>query len=70
MSATNAIMAAMIPAVLFRYTPDRKGERWVAHLGTFTSHLHAGLNELYGDRIARGRLHGAHQAQVLRHPCR
>jgi transposase len=44
------------PAVLLRYAPDRKGERPVAHLGSFAGHLHAdgyaGFNKLYGDRIA------------------
>jgi transposase len=45
-----------LPAVLFRYAPDRKGERPVAHLGSFAGHLHAdgyaGFNKLYGDKIA------------------
>ena len=44
------------PAVLFRYAPDRKGERPAQHLTRFTGDLHAdgyaGFNRLYGDRIA------------------
>ncbi|GAA3254663.1 hypothetical protein GCM10020258_55650 [Sphingomonas yabuuchiae] len=44
------------PAVLFRYAPDRKGERPVAHLRTFQGDLHAdgyaGFDRLYGERIA------------------
>jgi transposase len=39
------------PAVLYRYTPDRKGERCREHLGAFRGHLHAdgyaGFAELY-----------------------
>ena len=39
------------PAVLYRYTPDRKGERCREHLKSFSGHLHAdgyaGFNELY-----------------------
>jgi transposase len=39
------------PAVLYRYTPDRKGERCREHLGTFRGHLHAdgysGFAKLY-----------------------
>ena len=39
------------PAVLYRYTPDRKGARCREHLGTFRGHLHAdgysGFAELY-----------------------
>jgi transposase len=39
------------PGVLYRYTPDRKGERCRAHLTTFRGHLHAdgyaGFAELY-----------------------
>jgi transposase len=52
------------PAALFRYAPDRKGERPVAHLSDFAGHVHAdgyaGFNKLYslprtgsgGNRIA------------------
>jgi transposase len=44
------------PAVLFRYTPDRKGEHPREHLGSFAGHLHAdgyaGFDRLYGGRIA------------------
>lgn len=44
------------PAVLFRYAPDRKGERPAQHLTRFSGHLHAdgyaGFDRLYGDRIA------------------
>ncbi len=29
------------PAVLYRYTPDRKGEHCRAHLASFAGHLHA-----------------------------
>lgn len=39
------------PAVLYRYTPDRKGERCRAHLAPFSGHLHAdgyaGFADLY-----------------------
>jgi len=39
------------PAVLYRYTPDRKGEHCRAHLAPFRGHLHAdgyaGFGELY-----------------------
>lgn len=39
------------PAVLYRYTPDRKGERCRTHLAPFAGHLHAdgyaGFGELY-----------------------
>jgi transposase len=43
------------PAVLFRYSPDRKGERPQAHLAPFVGVLqadaYAGFERLYGDRI-------------------
>jgi transposase len=43
------------PAVLFRYSPDRKGERPQAHLACFTGVLqadaYAGFDRLYGERI-------------------
>lgn len=39
------------PAVVFYYTPDRKGEHCRAHLGSFSGHLHAdgysGFSQLY-----------------------
>jgi transposase len=39
------------PAVLYRYAPDRKGERCREHLAAFVGHLHAdgyaGFGELY-----------------------
>ncbi len=42
-------------AVLFRYSPDRKGERPKAHLASFTGVLqadaYAGFDRLYGERI-------------------
>jgi hypothetical protein len=42
-------------AVLFRYSPDRKGERPQAHLASFTGVLqadaYAGFDRLYGERI-------------------
>jgi hypothetical protein len=42
-------------AVLFRYSPDRKGERPRAHLASFTGVLqadaYAGFDRLYGERI-------------------
>jgi transposase len=45
------------PAVLYRYTPDRKGERCRQHLSSFAGHLHAdgyaGFAELY--ESAQGR---------------
>jgi transposase len=44
----------MPAAVLYRDTPDRKGERCRAHLSTFSGHLHAdgyaGFAELYESR--------------------
>jgi len=43
------------PAVLFRYSPDRKGEHPKAHLAPFTGVLqadaYAGFDRLYGERI-------------------
>src|SRR6266513_326099 len=43
------------PAVLFRYSPDRKGERPRAHLASFVGVLqadaYAGFDRLYGERI-------------------
>jgi transposase len=43
------------PAVWFRYSPDRKGERPRVHLATFTGVLqadaYAGFDRLYGDKI-------------------
>jgi transposase len=43
------------PAVLFRYSPDRKGERPRTHLGPFAGVLqadaYAGFERLYGERI-------------------
>jgi len=43
------------PAVLFRYSPDRKGERPQAHLASFVGVLqadaYAGFDRLYGERI-------------------
>ena len=43
------------PAVLFRYAPDRKGERPVRHLSTFVGHVHAdgyaGFNKVYGNKV-------------------
>src|SRR5882762_9689275 len=43
------------PAVLFRYSPDRKGERPQAHLEPFVGILqadaYAGFDRLYGERI-------------------
>ena len=48
--------SAAPPAALFRYAPDRKGERPAAHLRSFTGHLHAdgyaGFDRLYGTKIA------------------
>jgi transposase len=45
------------PAVLYRYTPDRKGEHCRAHLASFGGHLHAdgysGFGELYEDKDGR-----------------
>lgn len=44
------------PAVLFHYAPDRKAERPVAHLRSFSGALHAdgyaGFERLYGERIS------------------
>src|SRR5882762_2586315 len=43
------------PAVFFRYSPDRKGERPRAHLASFVGVLqadaYAGFDRLYGERI-------------------
>lgn len=65
------------PAVLFRYTPDRKGERPRQHLQTFSGTLqadaYAGFHHLYGDgRIreaacwahARRKFYDVHQANA------
>ena len=42
------------PAVLYRYTPDRKGERCRSHLAAFQGHLHAdgypGFARLYEEK--------------------
>jgi transposase len=42
------------PAVLYRYTPDRKGEHCRSHLAAFAGHLHAdgyaGFGELYAEK--------------------
>lgn len=50
------------PAVLYRYTPDRKGERCRDHLKSFSGHLHAdgyaGFAELYDRPGPGGRLTG------------
>jgi transposase len=47
--------SADAPAVWFRYSPDRKGERPRAHLATFTGVLqadaYAGFDRLYGEKI-------------------
>ncbi len=44
------------PAVLFRYAPDRRGDRPAGHLRAFTGDLHAdgyaGFDRLYGAKIA------------------
>jgi transposase len=67
------------PAVLFRYSPDRKGERPRVHLEPFTGVLqadgYAGFDRLYGERIQEAAcwahvrrkfydLHVAHQSPV------
>src|SRR5205807_5495849 len=64
------------PAVLFRYSPDRKGERPKAHLAPFTGVLqadaYAGFDRLYGERIqeaacwahVRRKLHEIHVAHA------
>lgn len=48
--------SAAQPAMLFRYAPDRKGERPAAHLARFRGDLHAdgyaGFDRLYGERMA------------------
>lgn len=47
--------SADAPAVVFRYSPDRKGERPRAHLANFTGVLqadaYAGFDRLYGEKI-------------------
>jgi transposase len=47
--------SAEVPAVLFRYSPDRRGERPKEHLKPFTGILqadaYAGFGHLYGERI-------------------
>jgi transposase len=47
--------SADAPAVWFRYSPDRKGERPRTHLATFTGVLqadaYAGFDRLYGEKI-------------------
>ena len=59
------------PAVLYRYTPDRKGEHCRAHLASFAGHLHAdgysGFGELYEDKDARLAL-GPRAPKILRRP--
>ena len=62
------------PAVLFRYSPDRRGERPKAHLthfrGILQAEAYAGFGHLYGERIqeaacwahARRAFYGLHQA--------
>jgi len=62
------------PAVLFRYSPDRKGERPRLHLkpfiGVLQADAYAGFDRLYGDRIqeaacwahARRKFYDVHQA--------
>ena len=59
------------PAVLFRYTPDRKGERPRTHLAEYAGALqadgYAGFHHLYGDDL-RGGLLGACPPEILRHP--
>jgi len=67
------------PAVLFRYSPDRKGERPQAHLASFTGVLqadaYAGFDRLYGERIQEAacwahvrrkfyEIHLAHQSPI------
>jgi hypothetical protein len=60
------------PAVLYRYTPDRKGERCRAHLSDFRGHLHAdgysGFADLYraGDGTPAGVTEVACWAHVRR----
>jgi len=67
------------PAVLFRYSPDRKGERPQVHLASFTGVLqadaYAGFDRLYGERIQEAacwahvrrkfyEIHLAHQSPI------
>jgi len=67
------------PAVIFRYSPDRKGERPQAHLASFTGVLqadaYAGFDRLYGERIQEAacwahvrrkfyEIHLAHQSPI------
>lgn len=65
------------PAVLYRYTPDRKGQHCRAHLSTFRGHLHAdgyaGFAELYSPRrpaprsgVAEGQ-QGVHEVSCWAH---
>lgn len=42
------------PAVLYRYTPDRKGEHCRAHLAPFRGHLHADGYSGFGQLYERG----------------
>lgn len=42
------------PAVVYRYTPDRKGEHCRAHLASFNGHLHADGYALFGQLYHRG----------------
>jgi len=65
-----------VPAVLFRYSPDRRGERPRGHLAGFSGVLqadaYAGFGHLYGDRIqeaacwahARRAFYDLHQANA------
>ena len=43
------------PAVLYRYTPDRKGEHCRAHLASFTGHLHADGYAGFGKLVPQDR---------------
>jgi hypothetical protein len=60
--------------VLYRYTPNRKGERCRAHLAGFRGHLHAdgysGFADLYEGADARPPASPIHQFSELDHPRR
>ena len=60
------------PAVLFRYTPDRKGEHPRTHLAGFRGTLHAdgyaGFDRLWGRADQGSGLLGARASEVLRYP--
>jgi len=54
------------PAVVYHYTPDRKGEHCRAHLASFTGHLHADGYQGFGQLFRRA---GAKPGPVIEIAC-